>query len=79
VMDNPKDYSGDPEKLLGPLEANDARQREQFAKAIVRRLDTDRKKAGMKTAEMYQIAESRGVEELRAEIDRRLKNVSIDI
>ena len=53
--------------------------REEFAKGIVRRLEADRRKAGMKTAEMYEIAESRGVDELRAEIDRRLKNLSTGI
>jgi len=38
-------------------------------KVAVGNLENDRKKIGMKTAEMYQIAESRGVDELRAKIE----------
>jgi hypothetical protein len=65
-----KDYEGN--------SPDDASRREEFAKAIVRRLETDRRKVGMKAGEMYQIAESRGVDELRAEIDRRLKDLSTE-
>ena len=77
VTGDTKNHEGNAEKLSHPLGPDDASRREEFAKAIVR-LESDRRKVGMKTAEMYQIAESRGIDELRAEIDRRLKNLSTD-
>lgn len=74
VTTKAKDDPGVP-RLLDTPETLEVKRREEIANAIVRRLDTDRKKVGMKTAEMYHIAESRGVDDLRAEIDRRLETL----
>jgi hypothetical protein len=45
----------------------------------VKQLESDRKKVGMKPAEMYRIVETRGIPELRNELDRRLKSLSTSI
>jgi hypothetical protein len=61
---------------MGPLDIKHDQHAHEVATKFVARLEADRKRVGMKPAEMYQIAESSGVVELRAELDRRLKTIS---
>jgi|SRR5207302_3163440 len=72
-MGNAKDYQRDRERVIGQLEGKYDQRQEKFAGIFMKRLEADRKKAGMKPAEMWRIFESKGIGEVRAEIDRRLK------
>lgn len=51
---------------------NQKRKRDEAASIFMKRLDRDRKIVGMQPAEMWGILETKGIEELRAELDWRL-------
>ncbi len=78
-MGNAKDYQRDLERVVGSLESDYDRKQEERAHGVVDQMEADRKKVGMKPAEMYRIFETRGIAELRNELDRRLKKRSANI
>jgi hypothetical protein len=61
---------------MAPSELTPDQRAHDEATRIVAQLEADRRRVGMKPTEMYEIAESSGVVELRAELDRRLKVLS---
>ena len=58
---------------VAPPDIKHDRRAHEAATRFVALLEADRRLVGMKPADMYQIAESSGIDELRAELDRRLK------
>ena len=72
-MSGAKDYQKDFERLMGAVESKDDLLREQSAQSFMEKLEADRKNVGMQPKEMWRIFETKGLLELRAEIDRRLK------
>ncbi len=74
-MGGAKEYKKDFERMMGELETKDSRLREQSARSLMAWIEVDRKTVGMKPKEMYTIFESRGIEEVVAEITRRLKAI----
>jgi hypothetical protein len=61
---------------MAPLKIKHDQRAHEAATSLVAKLEADRRRVGMKPAEMYEIAESSGIVELRAELDRRLTTLS---
>ncbi len=59
----------------GTLERENERKQEA-ASIFMKRLDGDRRIVGMQPAELWRILETKGIAELRAELDRRLTKSS---
>jgi hypothetical protein len=57
---------------MGKLEAKADRLNERSERSLFADLEAARKAAGMKPKEMYEIFETKGIEELFSEIRRRL-------
>jgi hypothetical protein len=62
----------------GTLERENDRKQEA-ASIFMKRLDEDRRIVGMQPAELWRILETKGIAELRAELDRRLTKSSLGI
>ena len=50
-------------------------QKQEAASIFMKRLDEDRRIVGMQPAELWRILETKGVAELRAELDRRADEI----
>ena len=76
---NARDYQRDLERVIGSLESDHDKKQEERARSVVGQIESDRKKVGMRPAEMYRIFETQGIAELRKELDRRLRKLSTNV